>query len=103
MPTPLLRVTIYDPGTFDKRSSAAAYASKCLQTALMDWPRQRNDHGGRPSSDRTRAALQTNLSGNGISHRDQTPGRRSATMIPVITLMVVTALLAAEIGWLCRC
>jgi hypothetical protein len=28
---------------------------------------------------------------------------RSATMIPVITLMVVTAVLAVEIGWLCRC
>ena len=28
---------------------------------------------------------------------------RNATLIPVITLMVIAALLAVEVGWLCRC
>jgi hypothetical protein len=28
---------------------------------------------------------------------------RSATMTPVITLMAIAALLAVEVGWICRC
>jgi hypothetical protein len=42
MPTPLLRVTIYDPGGFQKASSASAYAVKCAELALAELSR---NHG----------------------------------------------------------
>jgi hypothetical protein len=42
MPTPLLRVTIYDPGGWEKASSAAAYAVKCAELALAELSR---NHG----------------------------------------------------------
>jgi hypothetical protein len=32
--TPLLRITVFDPGGFQKASSAAAYSVKCAELAL---------------------------------------------------------------------
>ena len=42
MPTPLLRITVYDPGGFQKASSAAAYAVKCAELGLAELSR---NHG----------------------------------------------------------
>jgi hypothetical protein len=36
MASRLLQITIYDPGTFQKASSAAAYAVKCAELALAE-------------------------------------------------------------------
>jgi hypothetical protein len=45
---PLLRITVFDPGGFQKASSAAAYAVKCGELALAELAR---NHGTVMSAD----------------------------------------------------
>jgi hypothetical protein len=102
--TPLLRITVYDPGGFGKASSAAAYACKCAELALAELSR---NHGTVMSADvigqtPNGQTNQTLGEFHFISLQAQTC-RREGDMIPVITLMAIAALLAIEVGWLIRC
>jgi hypothetical protein len=71
VPTPLLTIVIYDdPAGFEKASSAAAYASQCLQTAMLEFGR---GHGTIMSGDMVgqNASGQTNVS---LGNWQFTPG-----------------------------